>query len=152
MKRTAIPRGYEGPVYREGRDVPCHVCEAAGVIEEGVQVDIDDFVDCLCDNCDGTGIEPWRPAGKRDTGAPKFTDPLVDLARQRAAVMSCKARLGSWRERGISIWYDSALRRAMAPTLIELSVAEAFAQPRAQLALHQFDLQDYARRLLGVAA
>lgn len=111
-RRTAIPRGYEGPDYREGRDVACHVCEATGVIEDGEQVDVDDFIDCLCGHCDGTGIEPWRPAGKRDTRYCAPTDPLVDLARFRADAMRCKAKLGSWRERGVSTWYDSALRRA----------------------------------------
>jgi hypothetical protein len=70
MKRTAIPRGWEGPDYREGRDVPCQVCDASGVIEDGEQVDVDDFIDCLCGHCDGSGKEPWRPAGGRDTSAP----------------------------------------------------------------------------------
>jgi len=72
MERSAIPRGWEGPVYRAGRDVPCQVCDTTGVIEEGEQVDVDDFIDCLCGHCDGTGIEPWRAAGGRDTSAPRF--------------------------------------------------------------------------------
>lgn len=71
-RRTAIPRGWEGPTFRDGRDVPCQVCEATGVIEDGEQVDVDDFIDCLCGHCDGTGIEPWRAAGGRDTSAPRF--------------------------------------------------------------------------------
>lgn len=69
MKRNPNFANWDGPAFREG-DVPCHQCEASGVIEDGEQLDVDDFRDCLCGHCDGTGIEPWRAAGSRDTSNP----------------------------------------------------------------------------------
>ncbi len=106
-------RDWDGPAFKEGRDVPCHVCEATGVCEDGEQLDVDDFRDCLCDHCEGTGIEPWRQAGGRDTGAPKHHDPLTHVAKERGSVMRIKREFGTWRGRGIERRYADARNRAM---------------------------------------
>lgn len=69
-------RDWTGPA-RKGADThDCHACDGTGVLEDGEQLDVDDFRDCRCDHCDGTGLEPWRAAGERDTSAPNF-DPLA---------------------------------------------------------------------------
>lgn len=83
--------GWDGPSYREGRHVPCHACDASGVHEDGDQLDVDDFQDCLCENCDGTGIEPWREAGSRDTSNPS-RDGLAFPRRGHWSVTQARAR------------------------------------------------------------
>lgn len=90
-------RNWGGPIFVEGRDVPCQACEATGICEEGEQLDVDDFQDCLCDHCEGAGIEPWRPAGGRDTSAPIF-DLLAD-----------GGQVAGWRRRVLRDKHDSRL-------------------------------------------
>jgi len=159
-RRNPNFRNWDGPTFREGRDVPCQSCDATGVCEDGEQIDVDDFRDCLCDHCKGTGIEPWRPAGGRDTSTPRF-DTLGN------------GHLRGWRERlardkreGRALdfqlaWVREAHRKAVArfigrPVLIELDVAESFAEARASIAANPtkpLDLGAFASRLfLGRAA
>ena len=83
MTRNPNFANWDGPSFREGRDHPCHVCDASGVIEDGEQIDVDDFRDALCDNCAGTGCEPWRSAGDRDTGDPSRDGLHLGLPRSR---------------------------------------------------------------------
>ena len=66
--RSPSLAGWDGPNSRI--EVPCHECDGSGIIEDGEQIDVDDFRDCLCGNCEGTGQEPWRAAGDRDTSNP----------------------------------------------------------------------------------
>ncbi len=60
-------------------DHPCCYCNGEGYGE--VQTDVDDWRKVRCDYCGGTGYG-GRPAGDRDTSAPKF-DALTGLAELR---------------------------------------------------------------------
>lgn len=60
-------------------DHPCCYCDGEGCGE--VQTDVDDWRKVCCDYCGGTGYG-GRPAGDRDTSAPKF-DALNGLAELR---------------------------------------------------------------------
>lgn len=124
----SIPRGYEGPIFRHGCDIPCHYCDAEGVIEEGVQLDVDDFEACLCHNCGGTGIEPWRSAGGRDTSNPS-----------RDALMNPRK----------GFWHATQLRRRslQGRPLAALTAAEDRIREPADIPQITFDIQDYARRI-----
>lgn len=80
-----------GPDFEAGREVPCHYCNATGVDPDGEQIDVDEYRADLCGNCRGTGIEPWRPAGCRDTSAPIFDELIVgSLRHARARVIKAK--------------------------------------------------------------
>lgn len=48
--------------------IPCHICGGDGQQERGLQRDPEAIVFEDCRHCAGTGEEPWRAAGSRDTG------------------------------------------------------------------------------------
>ena len=53
-RRTAIPDSYRGPHPDAWKD-PCKGCDGTGTVEDGVQVDVDDFIPGLCPECEGDG-------------------------------------------------------------------------------------------------
>lgn len=56
-RRTAIPESWDGPS-KDAYDDPCPGCDGKGVVDDGLQVDVDDFIPALCGDCDGTGVNP----------------------------------------------------------------------------------------------
>lgn len=109
-------------------DQPCHYCDGEGYGEK--QVDVDDWERVFCEYCDGSGYYS-RPAGMRDTSAPKH-DPLRDIRQYRIGYVKAKRRYAAAVERqdelgpaemlkadqnfSISVWYyHSARRRAVMP-------------------------------------
>lgn len=128
---------WDGPAFTAGRDVPCQSCDATGVCGDGEQIDVDHFRACLCDHCAGTGIEPWRPAGGRDTSGPHF-DSLGngDLRgwRERLARDKRDDRSTDFQLAWVRGAHWKALRILIGqPVLIELDVAESFAAARASM-------------------
>ena len=93
IRDEAAEREINGPDYIEGRDVPCHECDASGVEEDGEQIDVDAFLDRTCVHCGGSGKEPWRPAGFRDTSAPDFGGHIFNSLRH-ARTRVIKAKTG----------------------------------------------------------
>ena len=54
-RRTAIPATYRGP-HPDAWNDPCPCCDGEGTVEDGEQVDVDDYIPALCGDCDGTGV------------------------------------------------------------------------------------------------
>jgi hypothetical protein len=83
---------------------PCHDCAGTGWIDDGRQIDVDQFEDCACSNCKGSGVEPPHKAGARYTGPVKplhlycgvqvFGDVLDALSKSRRLLMSASVQDG----------------------------------------------------------
>lgn len=77
----------------------CHACGGTG----GTWLSV-------CDNCDGDGIERWRPAGQRDTSdvGREDRDPITWLkvlraqARRWPSDVQAQIQYGSVRQRAVS--------------------------------------------------
>lgn len=54
-RRTAIPDSYRGP-HPDAYLNPCPCCDGEGTVEDGEQVDVDDFIPALCSDCAGSGF------------------------------------------------------------------------------------------------
>lgn len=124
-RRSPSFASWDGPSYREGRDPPCEHCDATGLIEDGERIDVDDYRDCVCSECNGTGIGEPRHAGDRYTGYPRGMDPLTYLAGLRRARHTCPAagfRYGYTRQRAVSP-LDHPLPGAATPALARRNAA-----------------------------
>ena len=64
-RRTAIPDSYRGP-HPDAYLDPCPCCDGEGTVEDGEQVDVDDFMPGLCPECEGDGRAVSESEGDDD--------------------------------------------------------------------------------------
>ncbi|MBP7622412.1 MAG: hypothetical protein KA763_00460 [Xanthomonadales bacterium] len=123
---------WDGPSYVEGKHVACTSCEGSGVGEYMEHPNGDESFCAPCDHCDGTGCEPWRAAGSRDTSRP----PQDSLSR----LQWCRKQL-TRRD------HATAVRQTIGPpVLIELSVEESFAMAHAPTLAELYSVGERPRR------
>ena len=105
--------------------IPCHICDGTGRMEFGSQFDLDAIVWGDCRNCQGTGEEPWRAAGGRDTG-PK--PPIVYSGPFKRWSGDILEELQLARTHENRSYYATVRARAMRPKTMQLAQADMLAR------------------------
>lgn len=111
-------------------EVACHACGGEGYQEFDSWIDPDAIEFGDCDHCSGTGKEPWRPAGQRDTGPrPVMSLNLIDAAGHVTLVSGdildvLKAARTHWNRQ----WYAWLRAQAMRPVVMQLTQADMLAR------------------------
>lgn len=104
--------------------IPCHICDGTGRMEYhnqfGPECKIGD-----CNHCRGTGEEPWRPAGGRDTG-PK--PPIVYSGPFKRWSGDILEELQLARTHENRSYYATVRARAMRPKTMQLAQADMLAR------------------------
>ncbi|MFK2876931.1 hypothetical protein [Rhodanobacter hydrolyticus] len=105
--------------------IDCHICGGDGLHECGLQHDPDAIVFEPCRNCKGTGEEPWRAAGSRDTGPKPPVQYLGPLKNWSGDLLE-ELQLARTHEN--RAYYARVRREAMRPKVMQLAQADMLAR------------------------